>query len=508
MGLSRKLNISEREIELQMKGIIEDFNLECNRISSYMNIKVPTKEMFSSLDHSGEMKKSNSKKIIIDSSSPNIAKPFSVSHLRSTLIGNSIGNIYESEGWEVIRINHLGDWGTQFGKLLSEYKNDPIEIENTKDLLNLYVKFHNRLDTDKSLMDNARDEFSKMEGGDIENLKLWQMFKEISLKEFNDVYNFFGIKYDQTSGESDTRFDIPRKEEELKKRGFLKLSNKSQIVDLSSEGIEIPALLIKKDGSSLYLFRDYITAINRYNKYSFNKMIYEVGSEQSLHFNQLFALLKKTGHTFSDDCEHISHGLYEYKGKKMATRKGQVYFVEDIISKVMQEAENKIRKSNKVFKGTIEEVVKNVALSSIIFNDLKTDREKNVVFDPIKMVEFRGDTGPYIEYSRSRLKSIIIKSDFEESHKKYWRDLGDKERKIARSAICLDLSIGRAVKHNKPHYIAHNLLNLCAEFNRYYDSEKIIGSNNESQKITFIKKICNYIDKGLYCLGLPKIESM
>ncbi len=329
------------------------------------------------------------KKIVVEYSSPNIAKPFGIGHLRSTIIGNAIANLCEFQGFKVKRINYLGDWGTQFGKLAYGYKKfgkeSALKKNPIKHLLEIYIKV-NRSEKNE---DPSREAFKKMEGGDKELLLLWRIFKDLSLEEFEKLYKRMGIKFDEYEGESDYKRKTKLVVKELESKGLLKKSEGALIVDLEKENLGV-CIIQKSDGASTYAARDIAAAISRYKKYKFNKMIYEVGQEQKLHFKQVFKILELMGYGWAKDCIHIDHGLYLGKDKKkFATRKGKTIFMEDILDQTHKLAAKEIKKRfPKLEKREIEERAEKVAIASIFYGDLKNTRTNNIVFDLDRFVSF------------------------------------------------------------------------------------------------------------------------
>ncbi|MEM4330979.1 MAG: arginine--tRNA ligase [Candidatus Pacearchaeota archaeon] len=355
------------------------------------------------------LKKIKNKKIVIDFSSPNIAKPFGVGHLRSTIIGNSLANIFSLLGYEVIRINYLGDWGTQFGKLILGYKKwgdeEKLKKNPKEHLLELYIKAN-----EEEYEKEARKEFEELEKGNKKNIDLWKKFREESIKEFNKIYEFLNVSFDEISGES---FYVKKAEEVielLKKKNLLEESEGALIVNLEKFGLGV-CLIKKSDGTTLYATRDIAAAIDRFEKYKFSKMIYEVGQEQKLHFKQVFKIIELLGYSFYKDCYHVSHGLYLDKdGKKLSTRKGKTILMEDIINETISLAKERIsRREPNLSSQELEERAKKVALAAIVYGDLKNYRENDMIFDIEKFLEFEGNTGPYLLYSYARASSILKK---------------------------------------------------------------------------------------------------
>jgi arginyl-tRNA synthetase len=492
------------------KGISEvDFN------SGYVNFFIDENFLVKSVFEEvfkkdfGENKNGQNKKIVIDMSSPNIAKPFGIGHLRSTIIGNSIGKICESNGYSVIKINYLGDWGTQFGKIIFGFKKwgdvDKLKKNPSKHLLGLYIRAN-----DKKFEQDVRKEFKKLEEGDKENILLWKKFKKLSLKEFESIYNFMGISFDVVSGESDYNDKMNIVVEDLRKKKFLKKDDGAEIVDLSEENLGV-SLIQKSDGTSLYVTRDLTAAIFRKKEYNFHKMIYEVGTEQKLHFKQVFKILEKLGYSWSKDCIHVAHGLYLDKdGKKFSTRKGKTIFMGDILVDVIGKARENLMKKEKLPKAELDKRSNLIALAAIYYGDLKNSLENNVVFDLDKFTSFEGDTGPYLLYSYARANSILKRRG------KGYRDFSlDKIFKFKNSEIKLLKKIGsfpevveKSYEKLAPNLIANYSFELSQTFNEFYHSCKVIDSNVEDFRLNLVHAFKITLKKSLELLGIKTLKEM
>ena len=351
----------------------------------------------------------NGKKIVIDLSAPNIAKPFGIGHLRSTIIGNSIAETAKFIGFKVIKINYLGDWGTQFGKLILGYKKWGNEKELKKNPILHLQELYVRVNKSEEFEEESREEFKKLEEGDKENLKLWKKFRELSLVEFNRIYDILNVKFDITSGESEYNHKMDTVIKMLKEKRLLKESDGAQVVDLDKYNLGV-CLLKKSDGATLYATRDITAAIDRYNRFKFDQMIYEVGAEQKLHFKQFFKVLELSGHSWAKECVHVSHGLYlDSDGKKFSTRKGKTVYMSDILDETINLAKKEIEKREKISKTEIDKRAKAIALSAIVYGDLKNYRENDAIFDIDRFISFEGNTGPYILYAYARANSILAK---------------------------------------------------------------------------------------------------
>lgn len=455
----------------------------------------------------GSSKEGKGKTITIDLSAPNIAKPFGIGHLRSTIIGNSISNISKYLGYKTVKINYLGDWGTQFGKLIVGYNNwgdeKKLKEDPIKHLLEIYVKAN-----DEAYEQEARNWFKKLEDGDKEALNLWKKFSELSLVEFNRIYEFLGVEFDVISGESKYNDKMEMVVSALEKKGLLKESEGAQIVDLSEEGLGV-VLIKKNDGTSLYATRDLAAAIDRHKQYRFHKMVYEVGQEQRLHFRQVFRVLKLLGYDFADDCIHVAHGLYLGEdGKKFATRKGKTVFMKDVIDETFElSKENLKKRGTKLSEKELNERARAIALSAILYGDLKNFRESDIVFDLDKFLEFEGNTGPYLLYSYARASSIARKS---ESVKKKLEmfDLSKEENALLTKIGNFPEIVKKAYQELAPNILANYSYELCQIFNEFYHAHQVIGSKEEIFRLNLIEAFRNTLKSSLKLLGINVLEEM
>ncbi len=454
----------------------------------------------------GSSKEGKGKKIVIDLSSPNIAKPFGIGHLRSTIIGNSISEIAKLQGYETIKINYLGDWGTQFGKLILGYKRwgDERELEEnpTKHLLDIYVRANS-----EEYEQEARDYFKKLEEGDKECLKLWRKFRDMSLKDFNGLYQFLGIEFDVVSGESFYNGKMENVVKKLESKRLLKESENAQIVDLNGENLG--AVLIKKsDGATLYATRDLAAAIERFEKYKFSKMIYEVGQEQRLHFKQIFKVLELLGYKFAKDCMHVAHGLYlDEDGKRFATRKGKTVFMQDVIDETYELAKKNLKKRAEISKTDLEHRARAIAIAAIFYGDLKNYRENNMIFDLDKFLEFEGNTGPYLLYSYARASSIVRKVKKKKEKMKIF-DLSLQETTLIKKIADFPEVVSKAYEQLAPNLIANYAYELSQSFNEFYHAHQVIGSKEESFRLKLIESFRNTLKKSLNLLGIKELEEM
>ncbi|MFH0936592.1 MAG: arginine--tRNA ligase [Candidatus Woesearchaeota archaeon] len=464
------------------------------------------KQILKEKENYGKGKEGNGKKIVIDMSSPNIAKPFGIGHLRSTIIGNSLANIFSKLGYKVIKINYLGDWGTQFGKLMLGYKKFGNEKELKKNPIKHMYELYVKVNSDESLENEAREWFKKLENGDREALTLWKKFKELSLKDFNKIYRLLNIKFDIISGESFYNKKMNKTIEELKEKKLLEESEGALIVDLKKYDLGV-CLIQKSDGTTLYATRDLTAAIDRHNKYKFLKMIYEVGSEQKLHFKQVFKILDLIGYKWAKDCVHIEHGFYLDKdGKKLATRKGKSIFMEDIINETIELAKKTIQHKNPKLRNK-EEIAKKIAVGAIFYGDLKNNRVNDSIFDIEKFLDFEGDTGPYLQYSYVRACSVLDKSK-----KKITKfniiNLEDKEIELIKKLAEFPDVIRNSYNNYSPNVIANYAFKLAQTFSEFYQCCKVIGSNEEQQRLAIVQAFKFVMKNSLNLLGIDVIEEM
>lgn len=452
------------------------------------------------------------KTICIDYSSPNVAKNFHVGHLRTTIIGNSLYKIFSKLGYKVVRINHLGDWGTQFGKLIVAYKKwgsrEAVEEKGIEELMDIYVKFHEEAEKDDSLNDEARAWFLKMEQGDEEALEIWQWFRDISLKEFMRVYNILGMEFDSFAGESFYRDKTTDVIKRLTDDGLLKESQGAMIVPLDEYDMP-PCIVAKKDGSSIYATRDLAAILYRKATYNFDRCLYVTGLEQKLHFAQVFKVIELMGNDYAKNLVHIPYGLVSLKSGKISSRKGNVIFAEDLLRESINKTTSIIEEKNPDIPDK-EEVAKQVGIGAIIFNDLYNQRIKDVIFDWNKLLNFDGETGPYVQYTYARASSVL-------------RKIGEVPDTIDYTLLTDEASIGLlkeierypqvikdAAERYEPSVIARYSIDLAHAFNKFYH-ECQINVEDETTKYTRtnVVKIARYIIKdALSLLGIQCPEQM
>ena len=458
------------------------------------------------------------RKVIVEYSSPNIAKPFHIGHIRSTVIGNAIYKLYDAIGFDVIRINHLGDYGTQFGKMIVAYRKWGSEEELAKDpiqtLLGYYTKFHAEAKDHPELEDEAREAFVKLEAGAPEETALWKKFRELSLAEFNRVYDMLGITFDSYAGESFYSDKMPRFIQELKDKGLLVESQGAQIVDLEEYGMS-PAMITKSDGSSLYVTRDIAAAVYRKETYDFYKCIYVVASQQNLHFKQWKQVLELMGYTWQKDCIHVPFGLVSLSDgddiKMMSTREGTVVFLEDVLNTAVEKTAEIMREKNT--QGLdIDEVSKSVGIGAVIFQELSNNRIKDYVFSWDKVLNFDGETGPYVQYTHARASSVLRNASAEELADASggncdWSCLSsDSAYTLVKLLYRVPEVVIEAADKFEPSILTRHLVDIAQAFNKFYHDEHILVDNRD-EKIAKLALVLASKTVIANCLGLLGIQA-
>lgn len=459
----------------------------------------------------GQQEEGQGANVTIDLSSPNIAKPFSVGHLRSTVIGDAISNIYKKMGYNTIKINHLGDWGKQFGLLMVAYKKwgskEAVEANPIDELLKLYVRINAEIENDPALDDEGRLWFKKLEDGDPEATELWQWFRDESLVEFNRIYKLLGVEFDSLNGEAFYNDKMDEAVQILEEKGLLKESKGASIVELDDVNLP-PAMIKKSDGATLYITRDIATAIYRARTYNFVKNIYAVGQEQSNHFRQLKAVLKKMGFDWSDDMIHVDFGLVTKNRQKLSTRKGNIILLEPTLQEAISRAKAQIEEKNPELENK-EEVALAVGVGAVKFYDLKTDRRNGYDFDLEAMVSFEGETGPYVQYAYARIQSILRKANFTPSIDATY-SLNDPESwEIIKLLQDFSRVVKRAAENYDPSLIAKYAINLAQAFNKYYAHTRILDESPErDSRLALSYSTAVVLKEALRLLGVDAPEKM
>lgn len=450
--------------------------------------------------------------IVIDLSSPNIAKPFSIGHLRSTVIGDALSNIFQKLGYETVKINHLGDWGKQFGMLIVAYKKwgseEAVRAHPIDELLKLYVRINAETKNHPELDEEAREWFRKLENNDEEALALWQWFRDESLMEFNRLYAELGIDFDSYNGEAFYNDKMEEVVQLLAEKGLLEESKGAQVVKLEKYGIEHPALIKKSDGATLYITRDLAAAIYRKRTYDFAKAIYVVGQEQTAHFKQLKAVLAEMGYAWSKDIQHVSFGLVTKNGQKLSTRKGNVILLEPTIAEAVKRSLAQIDTKNPDLVNK-EAVAHAVGVGAIKFYDLKTDRTNGYDFDLEAMVSFEGETGPYVQYAHARIQSILKKADFQPQAAENYQ-LNDTESwEIIKLIQDFPNTIVKAADNFEPSLIARFAIHLAQSFNKYYAHTRILDNSPErDSRLALSYATATILKEALALLGVEAPNEM
>lgn len=470
------------------------------------------REVLTEGEHYGDANIGQGGNVPIDMSAPNIAKPFSIGHLRSTVIGDSIAKIYEKLGYQPIKINHLGDWGKQFGLLITAYKKYGDEATITAnpidELLKLYVKINAEAKEDPEVDEEGRQWFLKMEQGDEEALRIWKWFSDVSLIEFNRIYGKLGVSFDHFMGESFYSDKMDAIVEDLESKNLLHESKGALIVDLEKYNLN-PALIKKTDGATLYITRDLATAAYRKKTFNFVKSLYVVGGEQTNHFKQLKAVLKEAGYDWSDDMVHVPFGMVTQDGKKFSTRKGHVVKLEMALDEAVDRAEKQIEAKNPNLENK-EEVAKQVGVGAVKFYDLKTDRNNGYDFDLDEMVSFEGETGPYVQYAHARIQSILRKANRKVDINNISLAVSDAEAwEIVKALKAFPNVVKRAADNYEPSVIAKYAISLAQAFNKYYAHVRILEDGAQLDgRLALISATSIVLKEALRLLGVAAPENM
>jgi arginine--tRNA ligase len=519
-------NLIAAELAEKLQG--EQLFSEISPVNAYVNMFVSREEMMKSTvsevleekENFGRSDIGGNKKVIVEFSSPNIAKPFHIGHIRSTVIGNSLSKIYDALGYDVFKINHLGDYGTQFGKMICAYRrwgnredviNSPI-----KTLLGYYTKFHVEVEEHPELEGEARAIFTKLEQGSKEEVELWQWFREESLKEFQRVYDMLGIEFDSYNGESFYSDKMPRFEKELSDKGLLHESKGAQVVDL--EEYKLGTALIKKsDGSSLYITRDIAAAVYRKENYDFYKNIYVVATQQNLHFQQLFKILELMGYDWANQCVHVPFGMVRLEEGTMSTRHGRVVFLEDVLNGAIEKTREIIEEKNPNIEN-LEEITSQVGIGAVVFNELSNNRIKDYTFKWDQILNFDGETGPYVQYTHARCASLLRKAgedivakaqdpknvDFALLAK------SDSAYELTKLIYALPGVVEQAGEKYEPSIITRHIIDIAQCFNKFYHDEHIIVDDEveKTSKIALVIATKRVIATGIGLLGMKAPERM
>jgi len=455
--------------------------------------------------------------VVVEFSSPNITKPAFFHNVRTTMIGNAIANLYAASGCRVVRINYLGDWGTQFGMLISAFKRwgseETLKGDAVARLNDLYVRFNHEAEAAPSLREEARAWFKRLEDGDPEAVTLWKRFREVCFAPFQEIYNVLGVTFDEVSGESLYEKAMPAIVRRMEESGLARLDQGALIVDLSERKMP-PVILRKSDGATLYHTRDIAAAEDRWNRYHFQRMIYVVAQEQRLHFRQLFSALEMMGHNWAKDCRHVDFGMILLKGAagaaKMSTRSGRVVLLREVLDEAIGRARQAIEAKNPGLADK-ERVAAAIGIGAVVFNDLKRQRIKDVDFDWDAILSFEGETGPYVQYAHARLCSILRKYGQAPAERVNFSLLAEPEEfALAKGMAGLGPAVRRAAESCEPAMVSQYLLDLCARFSSYYHRHKVVGDDPglTAARVLLVDGIRQTIANGLKLLGIAAPEEM
>lgn len=453
------------------------------------------------------------KSIVIDYASPNVAKPMSIGHMRASMIGQAICNLARSQGYKVIGLNHLGDWGSQFGKLAWAYQQwaheYPVAEQPINSLFQMYVRFEKEAENNPELAKEGAKTFKKLEDGDPEIQKLWRQFVELSLKDYQRLWDMLGVQHDLVKGESFYNDRLKSTEKLLEEKGLLVESNGAMVVNLDEENMP-PCLIRKSDGASLYATRDLASAIYRMEELKADINLYVVGMDQTLHFRQIFSVLAKMGYPWAAHCHHIAFGMYRFKDiGRMSTRKGNVIFTEDVLSRAIEIVTQIIEQKNPHLTDK-EIVARKVGVGAVVFNDLMNDRVKNVDFDWDRVLDFEGDSGPYVQYTYVRCASLLRKYNQEVSKNMTTNLESEEEQELIRQLLAYPEILKTAFKNYKPHTLAGYLLDICHLFSQFYSKHRILGAETsvESARMTLVWATQQVLFHGLKLLSIECPEAM
>ena len=508
---------AELSEKIEAKGVISNVTPLGGYINFFVNksqlAETVIKNVLTKKEKYGHSNLGKDKTIVIDFSSPNIAKPFHIGHIRTTVIGNALYKIYDSQGYNTVRINHLGDYGTQFGKLIVAFKlwgnKEAVEANPIPELLKLYIQFHDEAEKHPEMEDEARAWFTKLENGDKEAKELWQWFRDESLKEFARVYDLLDIEFDSYNGESFYSDKMDRVIDIIKDKGLLQESQGTNIVDLEEYNMP-PALITKNDGSTLYMTRDLAAALYRKENYDFEKCIYVVGSQQSLHFQQLFKVLELVGFEWAKDMVHVPFGMVALEEGTMSTRKGRVVFLEDVLKQAIEKTKETMLTKNPNALN-VDEIAKQVGVGAVVFQELSNSRIKDYTFSWSRTLSFEGETGPYVQYTHARCCAVLRKAEEEVTTDINYELLNDVDSaEVLKVIASFNKTILNAMRKNEPHIITRFVLDLAQAFNKFYHDNSILVEDAELRKarLALVCATRQALENGLKLLGMQAPERM
>ncbi len=508
--------------ELLSQFPCDDFIEKTEAVGGYLNFffnrerftKNVIENILSERENYGKSDIGNGKTVLVEFSSPNIAKPFHIGHLFSTAVGNSLEHIYKHLGYKTVKINHLGDWGTQFGKLISAYKRwgdrSVIEKDPINELLKIYVKFHEEAELRPELEDEAREYFKLLEENDPETTQLWQYFRDVSLVEFKKVYDRLGVSFDSYAGESFYSDKMQEVVEILSDKHLLTESDGAMVVNLDDQNMP-PCIILKSDGATIYATRDIAAALYRKRTYDFYKNIYVVGTPQALHFRQIFSVIQKAGFEWGKDCVHVGFGLVKFPDKKLSTRHGDVIFLEDVLNESVNKTLEIITGNNPDMENK-ELAAEKIGIGAILYTFLKNSREKDIVFSWDSMLDFEGESAPYVQYSYARAKSILRKNTLDYSHPDFKTTVSDDEYALISHLNSFADAVCDAAEKNEPFYINRYVTGLARCFNKFYNNNPIlkdsVDDKTKKARLAIAEASAEVLKTALSLLGIDTVESM
>ena len=462
----------------------------------------------------GSSEAGRGKTVCLDYSSINIAKRFHIGHLSTTMIGHSLKRIYDFNGYTTVGINHLGDWGTQFGKMICAYKKwgnrEEVEAGGVQAMVDLYVRFHAEAEKDPSLEDEGRAWFKKIEDGDPEAMEIFSWFKEVTLKDTQRVYDLLGVSFDSYNGEAFYNDKMGPVVEELREKGLLVESQGAQVVPLDEYGMP-PALVLRSDGATLYITRDLAAAFYRHNTYHFDKCLYVVAYQQNLHFKQLFKILELMGHDWYKGMEHVSFGMVSYEGRALSTREGYVVYLEDLLNKAIEKAREIIEEKSPNLPNK-DEVARQVGVGAVVYFDLHNERIKDIDFRWERALSFEGETGPYVQYTHARCCSVLRKAQaYADAEPDYGVLCDDEALDVLMLISRFPEVVRKATDQNEPSLITRHTTSLAQAYNKYYFEHRIMEENDlagSAARVNLTDAVCDVIKTGLYLIGVEAPERM
>lgn len=521
--MAKQLRKAPKAIAEELAGKLQDDPMleKVEALNGYLNFYVSKKlfaqtiidEVVAMKDAFGSSTLGNGRNVIVEFSSPNIAKPFHMGHIRSTVIGNSLYRIYKALGYNTTSINHLGDYGTQFGKLIVAYKlwgdRATIEADPIPELLKIYIKFHEEAEANPALDEEARGWFTKLENNDPEAYALWEWIRTVSLTEFNRVYNLLDAHFDSLAGESFYSDKMPEVLQEMRATGVMTDSQGAEIVDLEPHGLP-PALITKQDGSTLYITRDLAAALYRKQHYQFEKNIYVVGAAQKLHFQQWKKILELMGHEWAKDCEHVEFGMVSLEEGSLSTRKGRVVFLEEVLRKAIEKTREIIEVKSPHLDNK-DDIAKQVGVGAVIYQELSNNRIKDYTFSWERTLSFEGESGPYVQYTHARACSVLRKATIDYSENVNYSLLDSKEAMdLIRIMSQLPQVVQDAARKYEPALITRLITDLAQAFNRFYHDHAILVEDTEVSKarLALVNAVRQTLKNGLYLITMAAPEKM